>query len=241
MSHTAFVQAPRKFSKSAPDPVSWDALPEALRRAVHLWPKDIGHGAHGLAAARHARRCRRRLGLAVGTLAVRPVRAGELPPLVLREAELAGATPYPLGVVVRVLVERDGVRRVGIAKDVPTAPTVVPAREVSKCPSARSLVADGGLRVRLSRRVSTTLEILVMSQGKSGLLRIGEIPQLRCFTWVYCEISGFATSVWPGDQPPGVVQLASAPSTCIKTPGQFYNLRRKPWTKIAGVDQERFT
>lgn len=136
------------YLESTPIPVFRDALPQAFRCAVLPRPKHAGDSALGLDSAVHAR-CGRGLGLAIRALAVRTTRPCNLPSFVLREAEFAGATTCPLRMVVRVLIERDGIRRVSVAEDITAAPAVVSSSEVSECSGACGFVANGSFRVGL--------------------------------------------------------------------------------------------
>ncbi len=61
----------------------------------------------------------------------------------------AGAHGHAARVVVGLVVERHGVGRVGVAKDVAAAPAVVAAREVVEGAPAGRVVADGGFVVGL--------------------------------------------------------------------------------------------
>lgn len=74
------------------------------------------------------------------------------PAQVVGVAVFASSDFGTLGVVVRVLVEGDGARRVPVAEDVSAAATVVFAREEAEVEVAGSVVADGGFGVGLHRR-----------------------------------------------------------------------------------------
>ena len=75
-------------------------------------------------------------------LAVAPAAARDLPAAEVVPAVLARPRAGAFGVVVGVLVERDGVEGVHVAEDVSAAPAVVPAGEVREvalagCPRRR--------------------------------------------------------------------------------------------------------
>jgi len=146
LSHDTGVNTPRA-SEGAPAPIPGHALSQALRQAVRLRPEHI---AQSLRRAIHAG-CRRRVGiLQVGrALAVAPARSGDLPAFVFRVAEGTGPTAIALGVVIRILVERNDVGRVEVTEDVAAASAVMAAGKIGEGSGAGRFVADGCFVIRL--------------------------------------------------------------------------------------------
>ncbi len=85
------------------------------------------------------------------TLTVASARSRDLPAFVFRVTEGTGPTAVAARVVVRVLVEGDGVGRVEVAEDVAATTAVVAAGEIGEGSRAGGFVADGSFVVRLEK------------------------------------------------------------------------------------------
>ena len=88
----------------------------------------------------------------MGALAVGTARACNLPSQVIREAVFTSTDFGTFRVVVRILVERDGMTGMSVAEDVAASSTVMLSREEAEVDLAGCVVANNGFRVRLQEK-----------------------------------------------------------------------------------------
>jgi hypothetical protein len=91
--------------------------------------------------------------LLLRALAICPAQPRYLPPIILGVAVTAGAATGSQWVEVGVLVERNGVGRMGVTENVTAAAAVMSTIEIAECFGTRRLIADGSFRIRLRNYV----------------------------------------------------------------------------------------
>lgn len=137
------------FSEGAPIPIPGDALSHTLGRAIVSGAKNPAHGDVCPAATGNNGGDGVLKELLFGALAVGPTHPGDLPALVFTETVFASAAARSTRVKIGILVERDQVGRVRIAKDVATTAAVMPTIEITKWFGTGCLIANRSFRIRL--------------------------------------------------------------------------------------------
>jgi hypothetical protein len=87
-------------------------------------------------------------------LAITPAASCNLPRSEVPPAVLARPRACAFGMIVSVLIERDGIQGVRVAEDVAAASTMVAAGEVGEVALTSCFVADGGIGIGLRDEVS---------------------------------------------------------------------------------------